>query len=349
MKKVVSSAPSKLILVGEHAVVYGARALACPLNNRKECTATIETVEPGEGQLIVEDVIGCGRVTVDGVVFEEDPYFMPKAKLILHFLKKNKNRLNDKEAFFKFSSKRILKGTGGSAASAAALSLALHALLDIQPSLEELFRSVQVAEEIAHGGKASGIDAHTVLSDRPQAFFKQFKGSTSSIRFEDADLHLPEGTQLVIINTLEEGEEPESTGELVKRFAAHFHVDGSPNDLSDDTRQTIIAPFDRVTEAIQKELRRDGEAKALGRLLDENHELLRSTGVSGDRIEEAIALCKKNKALGAKLTGAGGRGGACFALVRNQDTETLVHALEEKRFEVSPAEFSSKGPTVERR
>ena len=56
-----------------------------------------------------------------------------------------------------------------------------------------------------------------------------------------------------------------------------------------------------------------GDAKALGQLLDMNHTLLSGLMLSTTRLEALRALAKDHHALGAKLTGSGG-GGALIAL-----------------------------------
>src|SRR3989338_2403851 len=86
MPQFVASAPSKLILAGEHSVVYGGKALVLPLDNRKECTASVETVEEGKGEITVDDVTGVGRVSCGGKVSDLDGNFSAKAAVISHLV-----------------------------------------------------------------------------------------------------------------------------------------------------------------------------------------------------------------------------------------------------------------------
>ncbi len=58
----------------------------------------------------------------------------------------------------------------------------------------------------------------------------------------------------------------------------------------------------------------------VGRLMTENHRLLKTITVSSRALDDACVMAMKNGALGAKLTGAG-RGGCMIALIQEGNTE----------------------------
>ncbi len=348
MKQFVASAPSKLILCGEHSVVYGGKAIAVPLDNRKECTVTVEEVEKGKGEIIVEDVVGFGRVLCTGQVLPADSLFAAKTKVIQFILEKESINFDSLRVRCVFSRNKIPKGTGGSASAFASLAIALYTVFVVPFTKEKLFEAVQAGEEVAHGGKASGIDAHTVLSDSPQKFWKEFAGKETKFHFEQVALALPRNTVLVVVNTLKKGQTPETTASLIQRFAEHYRIMQVPADVPEKTRNELTTPFNEAVEKIAGELREKGDAKKLGQYLNDNHFLLKKAGVSSEGIEEALALCRKAGALGGKLTGAGGRGGACFSLVKKENAEKLVEALKEAGFEAVIASFDKRGPHVQR-
>jgi mevalonate kinase len=71
-----------------------------------------------------------------------------------------------------------------------------------------------------------------------------------------------------------------------------------------------------------------GDGVSLGALMDQGHTMLQQLGVSNQRLDEMIAFCRRQGALGAKLTGGGG-GGCMLALVSDQpEGETMVGGLE---------------------
>ncbi|MGB9576954.1 MAG: mevalonate kinase, partial [Candidatus Norongarragalinales archaeon] len=81
---------------------------------------------------------------------------------------------------------------------------------------------------------------------------------------------------------------------------------------------------------------------------NENHELLRQAGVSSKGIEEARKIALENNAYGAKLTGAGGVGGAVIALVAKEKIPVVKAALEKSGFKSFQSEFSDRGASVDR-
>ena len=60
----------------------------------------------------------------------------------------------------------------------------------------------------------------------------------------------------------------------------------------------------------------DGDLESLGDAMNVNHGLLAAAGVSSPALDTAVDTLRRAGALGAKLTGAGGDGGAVVALFR---------------------------------
>jgi len=77
----------------------------------------------------------------------------------------------------------------------------------------------------------------------------------------------------------------------------------------------------RAAEAIEK-----NDLAALGEYMNANQGLLNALQVSSPELEEIIAIARKNGALGAKLTGAGG-GGAIIALCP-ENAEQVAFAIK---------------------
>ncbi len=348
MRIINASSPTKAIIAGEHSVVYGGLAIAAPLNNRKKCECTIEKVEAGKGVIIARDIVGSGKYFANGNYEDEDGWFRAKARAIEHILKTEKRGIEDLRIGMSFSRNAIPKGTGHSAATAAALSLCIYSTLGIAPGMQKLFDAVQAFEEIAHAGRPSGIDAQTVLSDFALRFRKNFgKGGDARFEFEKVQLELPDGTSLLVVNTLKKGENADATGALLEKFAKNAGFGKRPPELSQEERVTITERFDVIVEKIGSELKREGDAEKLGALLLKNHGLLREFGMSSDGIEEAIKIALEKGALGAKITGAGGRGGAILALCRKKDAGKILRAMKELGMGGARAEFSRNGAMIE--
>ncbi len=70
----------------------------------------------------------------------------------------------------------------------------------------------------------------------------------------------------------------------------------------------------------------DGDASVIGQFMDINHGLLQSIGVSTPLLDEMVVKARENGAYGAKLTGGGG-GGCMIALCPDTEAQRVVEAL----------------------
>ncbi|HII38870.1 TPA: hypothetical protein HA318_02615 [Candidatus Micrarchaeota archaeon] len=342
--KLFASAPTKLIICGEHAVVYGGRAVAVPLSIRNAVELTELEGAPrfafDAGQFSFEyDANG---------VFSGHPLLKGAAAMLQHIFRQCNKTLDETGAL---KATRHLggapKGTGNSASIAAALASATYTWLGRTLSRDELFDAVQIEENGVVGGSASGIDARTVIAGKPQGFRKEWDSNgNTKFFFNDLDLRLPEGTALIVIDSKRGDEKPMTTGELVAFFARN-KFEKLPSEVTPEERKAVCNEFDPVVIRVESQLRQEGDAEQLGQALSENHGLLRKYGVSSEGIEAAIATALEAGALGAKLTGAGGPAGAALALVENEVKENVEEALGGKGFKAIPAQFDFQGITVE--
>ena len=92
-------------------------------------------------------------------------------------------------------------------------------------------------------------------------------------------------------------------------------------DSDDDARRCV----DRIGEIVLDgaERLRKSDKKALGELMDENHELLNKLGVGHPSLERLVEACRETS-YGAKMTGAGG-GGSMIALT--DDPKSTAEAI----------------------
>ena len=91
---------------------------------------------------------------------------------------------------------------------------------------------------------------------------------------------------------------------------------------------SLLDDATRVARAVRVALE-GGDGVNLGDLMNQGHSMLQRLGVSNERLDEMVAFCRLQGALGAKLTGGGG-GGCMLGLVRDASSgEAVVNGLEQ--------------------
>jgi mevalonate kinase len=208
----------------------------------------------------------------------------------------------------------------------------------------ELWMAVQMAEEIAHGGRPSGIDAMSVVSGSTK-LTRVLKDEEISWRFEKKLISLPKGTSLIIVDTFKG--KRSTTGEMIKIFAKRYGLlqKGAVKTLHDLTAadKTKLAAFQKVFAKIVVQLKPNGSPVALGKALERNQALLSKGGVSTKRIDYAVRIAKEHGAHGAKLTGAGGHGGAVIVVADKSRVKSLKEAYANKGFGTFPVKPTKRG------
>jgi mevalonate kinase len=182
-------------------------------------------------------------------------------------------------------------GLGSSAALCVGFARAALALSGEAPEPARVHEIAQAGERVFHGNP-SGIDAWLAASSGPALFSRQEPPRAVPLR---ADLHLA-----VLVDEVHS-----STAEMVARVARRLEEDpGGTGDVFRKIGRIVLAGA-AAAEA--------GDTAALGRLMGENHSLLRELGVSTQGLDALVEAAMQAGALGAKMTGGGG-GGAAIAL-----------------------------------
>lgn len=294
-------APGKVILFGEHAVVYGRPAIAVPIMQVRAC-ATVEETGKGEGLLIHAVDLQLWHRVGEPISAAHPAY--PLEATVQHTLQRlHIEHLPDLILTIS-STVPIARGMGSGAAVATAIvrALAQHSGKPLSP--QEVSELVYQTE-IIHHGTPSGIDNTVIAFEQPLYFVK---GQPIEI------LQVKRPFWLVIGDTGIRGPTKEIVGEVRRAWQAQpAHYE---------------ALFDQIG-AIAMEARQaieNGNIKVLGKLMDENQTLLRAMDVSSLELERLIHAACAAGALGAKLCGAG-RGGNMIALVRRKEAQLVARAI----------------------
>ena len=291
-----SSAPGKIILFGEHAVVYGRPALAVPVT-QVQATATVSENSRGGVWIEAPNINLSSELSrlaldhplaavVNSVFFALSVVRPPACTVYLQ------------------STIPVAAGLGSGAAVSVAILRALSEFLGAPLSDERVNKLAFEAEKLHHG-TPSGIDNTVVTYAKPVYFtkgqpIKTFRvGSAFTIVIGDTGIFAPTKESVGAVRKLRDADPP--------RWEKIFNRVG---EIVWDARQAIER----------------GDTAELGLLMDANQSLLQEMTVSSVELDHLIEIARTSGALGAKLSG-GGRGGNMIALVRKENAPAMAEAL----------------------
>jgi len=322
----VASAPAKVILFGEHFVVYGEPAVVIAIDKRAYASAELredEGIYVNSADLGASGVFTGKRFLVERGGREARAKLEPVKSAVEQVLTLSKERVG--VSIEVHSTVPVAVGLGSSAAVATSTVAAVSRLLDLDLSKEQVFRLAYEAERSVHG-TPSGIDP-TIATYGGTMLFQRGKGFMS-LEFE-ADL------PLVVGNTGVE----RSTGELVasvrRRREQYPSIMGWIIKAGGKTALKAV-------EALKK-----GDLSAVGELMNINHALLSAIGVSHESLEKLVHAARDAGAYGAKLTGGGG-GGCMIALAHASRLNRVVDAIELAGGSAFVANKTVEGVRIER-
>ena len=295
----VGTAPGKVILFGEHAVVYGRPAIAAPVHDR-QATAEVQPLPPGRG--IVLQAEDLGRRYPLTTAPPDDAL----ALIVRLTLKAIGVPLSQDLTVTVRSTIPIASGLGSGAAVSAAVVRALAAHFGAELTPHQVSELVYQTE-VLHHGTPSGID-NTVVAFEQTVYF--VKGQPPEPLRLGSPFHLLIGDTGI----------PSPTKAVVADVRRGWEADHARYDALFDAIGHIA---DEARRAIER-----GDVAVLGPLMDRNQELLREMEVSSPELELLILAAKGAGARGAKLSGAG-RGGNMIALVTQATAEWVAATVRQ--------------------
>jgi len=299
MPAISASAPGKVILFGEHAVVYGRPAIAAPVTQVKAKAIVTANPRGAPGEI---------RVQAPGVGLESTLEALDPAHPLAAAIQGTVYALKVKRipacTIRITSTIPVAAGMGSSAAVSVAVIRVLSAFLG-HPLPDEKVSALAYEVEKIHHGTPSGIDNVVVTYARPVYFIK---GKPIEV------LEVERAFTLVIGDTGIASPTAAAVGEVRKawqaeksQYEAYFESIGA---IAQSARQAIES----------------GGVELLGPLMDANHGVLRKIGVSCAELDSLVVAARRAGAWGAKLCG-GGRGGNMIALVPPARAEEIAKAL----------------------
>ena len=305
-----ASAPGKVILFGEHFVVYGVKAILCAINKR--ITVTAEKIE--DNIICIQSNIGNLELEPNKDVSKINsplkPFYYLANKII-----QNKNT----GIKIKVESEIPLGvGLGSSSACCVAGAAAISRLFS-NTSKEEILELAIEAEKTIFLN-TSGADC-TVCTFGGIMEYDKEKGF-SKIKSEPefylviANSNIKHSTELIVKD--------------VKSFKENNEKEFS--NLCKDEEKLV----EDVLELLKK-----NNIKVLGEKVNENQKYLETIGISNEKIRKMIQIGKESS-FGAKITGAGG-GGCVFALTDDTNLNKTINQFRNKNYECFSVKIDLEG------
>jgi len=329
VKKIRASVPAKVILFGEHFVVYGKRALAAAINRRLVVEAS--SVERGGYHVKIANIPTFG-LEMDLVTGEEKARSYKDydaAANAIAYVRESIRYLEEKYGIgggegveIEIKSEIPLSaGLGSSAATCVATIAALKEYFGVNGDLDGIRADANRVERRVQGA-ASPID--TAIST--------YGGYVLVEEGEVKRLHLAElnlivgciGSIPLSMATKEFSEMGLKTKKIVEQVKERKGIFKGIYDAIFDVSDGITA---QAVTAIE-----ESDFVKLGALMNINHGLLDAIGVVPRRLSELVKLSQELGALGAKVTGAGGLdemgGVGSVVVLPGESGERLKGAME---------------------
>jgi len=305
---VCSIAPGKVILFGEHFVVKGKPAIGVAVNvYAKACAGVGQgVVESRQLGLLLD--LDSGRVLDKGLlrVYQELSSRIGLAK--------DFHVIIDSEI-------PIAAGMGSSAAVAVSTAHALATLKGVEPDKKLIWEVSFEAEKIYHV-KPSGVD--NTLSTYGGVLF--YQGG----EFKRVEVKWPDDIYMLIVDSGVKRSTGQVVEDVLRRYEKYHRIMSGIYDAAGVLVEEALKALER------------GDFTRLGELMDINHGLLVSLGVSTPLLDSLLWTVREAGALGAKICGAG-RGGVIVAVVDEVRLPKVLDKISRQGLKPIVARIDSEG------
>jgi mevalonate kinase len=308
--KSIASAPGKVILFGEHFVVYGVKAILCSINKR----VTVTAEKTSERKISINSKIGKLELEPDKPISEINSPLKP-----FYYLANKAVENKDTGIHIQIDSEIPLgAGLGSSSACCVAGAAAIFKLFG-NISKEEILELAIEAERTIFEN-TSGADC-TVCTYGGIMEYDKNKG------FKKIE-HEP-NFQLVIINSNME-HSTQSMVSKVKEF----------ENKNKEEFSKLSNLESKLVEDVLK-LVKENKIQEIGQKMNQNQEYLENIGISNKELTKMIKIGQESS-FGAKITGSGG-GGCIFALTNESNLQNILKKFKDNNYECFSTKIDFKG------
>ncbi|MBA2861301.1 mevalonate kinase [Methanococcus maripaludis] len=297
--------PSKIILFGEHAVVDGYPAISMALDlkttgeiEENSDTISIDLVDLNEIFEITPELIKNLEISNFSPALK---YVLCAAKSTIYYLSEFKNLKEIKPFKLKIYSEIPLScGLGSSASVVVTVIRSILSFYKIELENDEVINLAYSVEKEVQG-RASVTDTATIsLGGMIEIVNGEYRPMPNDLE------EFIKTCRFLVVNV---EERTRKTAELVHEVSKH------------PEKEQIFEEIGKIISTV----RWVSDKSELGKLMNENHELLKKFGISTEKLD-LVAKVGQKYGYGGKLTGAGGGGSAIILL--KEDREELLKELK---------------------
>ena len=305
-----ASAPGKVILFGEHFVVYGIKSILCSINKR----VTVTAEKTNERKISINSEIG-------KLVLEPNESISEINSPLKPFYYLANKAIKDQNIGLKIQIESEIPlgaGLGSSSACCVAGAAAIFKLFG-EISKEKILEIAIEAEKTIYQN-TSGADC-TVST---YGGLMEYDKNNGFRKIEDEP-----NFQLVIANSNIE----HSTETMVSR------VKEFENKNKEKFHELSNLESNLVNDVLK--LIKENKIKEIGGKINQNQKFLEEIGISNEQLETMIKIGQKTS-YGAKITGSGG-GGCIFALTNESNLDETIKEFVNKEYECFATKIDFKG------
>ena len=305
-----ASAPAKVILFGEHFVVYGVKAILCSINKR--ITVTAEKIS--ERKISISSEIGKLILEPDKSILEINSPLKP-----FYYLANKAIENEDTGIHIEIDSEIPLgAGLGSSSACCVAGAAAIFKLFR-KISKEEILELAIEAERTIFEN-TSGADC-TVCT---YGGIMEYEKNSGFKKIEDEPNY-----QLIIANSNIE----HSTQSMVSKV----------KEFKNKNKEEFFKLSNLESKLVEDVLKlvKENKIEKIGEKINQNQKYLETLGISNNQLREMIKIGQESS-FGAKITGSGG-GGCVFALTDESDLQNTLKKFKDNNYECFSAKIDFTG------